>query len=114
MSTCTAQPTHTDTRLAEALAAGRYALRRWEVNIERADEWHREAELAAHNGRYHAAADALLRQRVHADLANDFQHRYHRQLRLTRALVKRLQACQSNNGSAFERAGHRRAVTMAA
>jgi hypothetical protein len=77
-----------DTHLAQALAAGRYAMRRWEVNVERADECHRVAEVAAHTGQYHAAADALRRQRVYADLAGDFKHRYHRQLRLVHALTK--------------------------
>jgi hypothetical protein len=65
-----------DNELARARATGRYALRRWEVNFERADEWDHASAAAADAGQSEAAMAAACRQRAFADLAHTFHKRY--------------------------------------
>jgi hypothetical protein len=70
-----------------ARADGRYALRRWEVNLERADEWGRAAEVAAARGNLGEAGSAAHRQQACTDLAAEFRARYLSAARRVRRLT---------------------------
>jgi hypothetical protein len=58
-----------DMELGYIRADGRYALRRLEVNVERAEEWRRDAEAAASAGRPDQAAAAVLRHCAFSPMA---------------------------------------------